>query len=63
MANLRSFSNRLNTMSDLKNACLMPPRAAEGLDVGALLREVGKNQDEVEKTSYGVAFTSKRNRS
>ena len=35
------------------------PRAAEGLDVGALLREVGKNQDEVEKRVTEYAFTQK----
>lgn len=36
-----------------------PPGAAEGLDVASLLREVGKNQDEIEKhvTEYG--FTQK----
>ena len=35
------------------------PRAAEGLDVAALLREVGKNQDEVEKRVTEYAFTQK----
>jgi hypothetical protein len=36
-----------------------PPRAAEEFDVGSLLREVGKNQDEVEKRVTEYAFTQK----
>ena len=35
------------------------PRAAEELDVAALLREVGKNQDEVEKHVTEYAFVQK----
>jgi hypothetical protein len=35
------------------------PRAAEELDVAGLLREVGKNQDEVEKHVTEYAFTQK----
>ncbi len=34
-----------------------PPRAAENLDVAALLKEVGKNQDEVERRFEEYAFT------
>jgi hypothetical protein len=36
-----------------------PPRSLEDLDVVALLREVGKNQDEVEKLVTEYAFTQK----
>lgn len=34
-----------------------PPRAAENLDVEALMKEVGKNQDEVERRFDEYAFT------
>jgi hypothetical protein len=37
------------------------PRAAEELDVVGVLREVGKNQDEVEKRVTEYAFTQKEN--
>jgi hypothetical protein len=36
-----------------------PPGAAESLDVSALLREVGKNQDEIEKRVTEYGFTQK----
>ena len=36
-----------------------PPAATENLDVAALLREVGRNQDEIEKRVSEYAFTQK----
>jgi len=43
----------------IENQQFEPPRAAEDLDVVALLREVGKNQDEVEKRVTEYAFVQK----
>jgi hypothetical protein len=51
--------NRVSYNTGLADSSFDPPRATEALDVPALLREVGRNQDEVEKRVTEYAFMQK----
>jgi len=50
---------RVTYNSTLAQSVFDPPAAAEALDIAALLREVGKNQDEVEKHVSEYSYRQK----
>lgn len=56
---LRLTLDRISYNGGLSAAIFDPPRTAEALDVVALLREVSKNQEEVEKRSNEYSFVQK----
>jgi hypothetical protein len=50
---------RVSYNTGVTDTAFHPPKAAEALDVTALLREVARNQDEIEKRISEYAFTQK----
>ncbi len=56
---LRFTLQRVSYNSGVADAVFDPPRGAEAFDVSALLREVSRNQDEVEKRFTEYSFLQK----
>jgi hypothetical protein len=56
---LRFTLQRVSYNSGVPDTAFDPPRAAEALDVSTLLREVSRNQDEVEKRFTEYSFLQK----
>jgi len=57
--NLTFSLKRVTYNTGIADAAFDPPRAAESLDVAALLREVSRNQDELEKRFTEYSFLQK----
>jgi hypothetical protein len=58
-AQLTFMLQRASYNTGIVESAFDPPRAAEALDVPALLRKVGRNQDEIEKRVTEYAFMQK----
>jgi hypothetical protein len=57
---IRFMLQRANFNTGIANAAFDPPQAAESLDVVALLREVGSNQDKLEQRFTEYSFIQKQ---